>query len=355
MIIDPLENPRAVAVPENPGFGLIYTNRMFTQHFTPEYGWHDARIQAFGPLPLHPVAQVLHIGLDIFEGTKAYRRPDGNLNLFRIERNMARMNRSASRLGMPQIDPDTHIGQIEALVRLEHEWVPRLPGCSLYIRPVIISTEETLEVRVGRKFLHYIFLSPVGPYFPTGFNPVSVYISHEYVRAARGGTGEAKTTANYAGTVHVAEQVRHLGYQQVLWLDAIERRYVEEVGAMNIMFVRDGKHIITPALSGSILHGITRESVLKLGPDLGYTVSEEKIDVDEMLDDIEKGRITEAFGVGTAAVVAPVGKFGYKGKEYRVNDERTGPVAQHLFTTLTDIQFGRAPDPYGWIRQIKVD
>ena len=188
-----------------------------------------------------------------------------------------------------------------------------------------------------------------------GFNPVSVYISHEYVRAVRGGTGEAKTTANYAGTVHVAEQVRHLGYEQVLWLDAIERRYVEEVGAMNIMFVRDGKHIITPALSGSILHGITRESVLQLGPDLGYTVSEEKIDVDEMLDDIEKGRITEAFGVGTAAVVAPVGKFGYKGKEYRINDEQTGPVAQHLFTTLTDIQFGRAPDPYGWVRQIKVD
>jgi branched-chain amino acid aminotransferase len=247
------------------------------------------------------------------------------------------------------------MGYIEALVKLEHAWVPTLPGCSLYIRPVIFSSEPTLEVRVGREFMHYIFLSPVGPYFAKGFNPVSVHISHEYVRAVRGGTGEAKTTANYAGTVWVAEQVRQQGYQQVLWLDAIERRYIEEVGAMNIMFVRDGKHIVTPALSGSILHGVTRESVLQLAPDLGLTISEERIDVDDMLADIEKGRITEAFGVGTAAVVSPVGKFGYKGKEYRINDEKTGPVAQKLYTALTDIQYGRAPDPYGWTRQIKVN
>jgi branched-chain amino acid aminotransferase len=222
----------------------------------------------------------LFVGLDIFEGTKAYRRPDGHINLFRVDRNMARLNRSAVRLGMPEIDPATHINYIESLVKLEHEWVPRLPNCTLYIRPVVISTEETLEVRIGREFLHYIFLSPVGPYFANGFNPVAVHISHEYVRAVKGGTGEAKTTGNYAGTVAVAEQVRQHGYQQVLWLDAIERRYVEEVGAMNIMFVRDGKHIVTPALSGSILHGVTRESVLQLAPDLGYTVSEERLDVD---------------------------------------------------------------------------
>ena len=355
MIIETLQNPRPAIFPDNPGFGRLYTNRMFTQHYTQDKGWHDARIGAFGPLPMHPVAQVLHIGLDIFEGTKAYRRPDGHINLFRVDRNMARLNRSAVRLGMPEIDPATHIDYIESLVKLEHEWVPRLPNCTLYIRPVVISTEETLEVRIGREFLHYIFLSPVGPYFANGFNPVAVHISHEYVRAVKGGTGEAKTTGNYAGTVAVAEQVRQHGYQQVLWLDAIERRYVEEVGAMNIMFVRDGKHIVTPALSGSILHGVTRESVLQLAPDLGYTVSEERIDVDEMLADIEKGRITEAFGVGTAAVVSPVGKFGYKGKEYRINDEKSGPVSTHLYKALTDIQYGRVPDPYGWIRTLKID
>ncbi len=354
MIIETLNNPRPVELPDNPGFGVMYTNRMFVQQHTQDKGWHDQRVTAFGPISMHPVAQVLHIGLDIFEGTKAYRRPDGNINLFRVDRNMARLNRSAVRLGMPQIDSDTHIGYIEALVKLEHEWVPTLPGCSLYIRPVIFSSEPTLEVRVGREFMHYIFLSPVGPYFAKGFNPVSVHISHEYVRAVRGGTGEAKTTANYAGTEWVAEQVRQQAYQQLLWLDAIERRYIEEVGAMNIMFVRDGTHIITPALSGSILHGVTRESVLQLAPDLGFTVSEERIDVDQMLADIEKGRITEAFGVGTAAVVSPVGKFGYKGKEYRINEEKTGPVAQKLYTALTDIQYGRAPDPYGWTRQIKI-
>ncbi|MEX0959422.1 MAG: branched-chain amino acid aminotransferase [Burkholderiales bacterium] len=353
--IEPPAHTRKPQFPRELGFGRYFTNRMFTQHFTEDKGWHDAAIVPYRSLDLDPAAQVLHCGQDVFEGTKAYPRPDGKVNLFRIDRNMARFNRSAVRMGMPELDPDLHIEAVEALIALEHEWIPDLPGSALYIRPVMVATEPTLEVRASRSFLHFIILSPVGPYFGSGLSPVPVFISHDYVRAVRGGTGEAKTTANYAGSIFVTEEARKLGFQQVLWLDATERRYVEEVGGMNIAFVYDGKRISTPALSGSILPGVTRESILQLAPDLGYTASEDRIEVNDMLADLERGRITEAFAIGTGAVVAPVGKFGYKGKEYPVNGGNTGPVAQRIYDALTAIQYGRAPDPYGWTRTLSLE
>lgn len=352
--IEPVPNPRPVQFAAELGFGRYFTNRMFTQRYSADKGWHDPVIGAFRPIELDPAAQVLHCGQDVFEGTKAYPRPDGRVNLFRIDRNMARLNRSAVRMGMPQIDGQALIDAIETLVILEHEWMPRAPGCALYIRPVIVATEATLEVRAARSFLNYVILSPVGPYFGSGLKPVPVFISDDFVRAVRGGTGEAKTTANYAGSLYATELARAQGYQQVLWLDAVERRYVEEVGGMNIAFVYDGKHIATPALSGSILPGVTRESMLQLAPDLGFTVSEDRIDVNDMLADAASGRITESFAIGTGAVVAPVGKFGFQGKEYPINGNRTGPVAQRIYDALTDIQYGRVADPYGWTRSFEV-
>ncbi len=352
--VEPLASPRPVDFPDVLGFGRYFTNRMFIQHYSPEKGWHDAAIVPYQPLVLDPASQILHCGQDVFEGAKAYRRPDGKINLFRIDQNMARFNRSASRMGMPQIDARLHTEAIKALVAMEHEWIPPQHGSALYIRPVMVSTESTLEVRASRTFLHFIILSPVGPYFGTGLRPVPVFISHDYVRAVRGGTGEAKTIANYAGSILATEQAREAGFQQVLWLDAVDRRVVEEVGGMNIAFVYDDKRISTPALSGSILPGVTRDSVLRLAPDIGLRATEDRIDVNDMLADIETGRITEVFAMGTGAVIAPVGRFRYKDKDYVINQEKTGPVAQRLFDALTDIQYGRVADPYGWTQVIDV-
>ncbi|UCH49184.1 MAG: branched-chain amino acid aminotransferase [Betaproteobacteria bacterium] len=351
--IEPLANPRPARFPEALGFGRYFSNRMFTQRYSPEKGWHDAAITAYQPLTLDPASAVLHCGQDVFEGVKAYRRADGRINLFRIDQHMARFNRSAARMGMPQIDAALHIEAIKTLVGLEHEWIPTQPGAALYIRPVMVSSETTLEVRASQTFLHFIILSPVGPYFGSGLSPVPVFISHDYVRAVRGGTGEAKTTANYAGSLLATEQARKNGFQQVLWLDAVERRLVEEVGGMNIAFVYEGKRISTPALSGSILPGVTRDSILLLAPDMGLEVSEDRIDVNEMLADIESGHITEVFAMGTGAVVAPVGQFRYKDKDYLINGNQTGPVAQRLFNALTDIQYGRVADPYGWTQSME--
>lgn len=352
--IEPIADSELKPIPERLAFGRTFTDRMFTQEYSPDQGWHNARIRPYGPFTLDPSTAVFHYAQEIFEGIKAYRRPDGNVNLFRTWANMERFNRSAQRMSMVQVDPEEHFEVIVALVRLEQRWIPHQEGAALYIRPAMIATDPALGVHSSETYLHFIILSPVGPYFATGFDPVAVLISHEFVRAVRGGTGEAKTGGNYAASLHVSEQAKKDGYQQVLWLDAVERRFVEEVGAMNIAFVYDGTHIVTPELSGSILPGITRDSVLKLAPDLGYTVSEERIDVHKMIDDVKTGRITEVFGMGTAAVIAPVGKLGHHGKDYLVNDYKAGPVASRLFQVLTDIQYGRGPDPYGWTHTIEV-
>lgn len=351
--IEALAGNELKPMPEVLGFGRTFTNHMFSQRWTRERGWHDAVIGPYRPLTLDPGAAVLHYSQEIFEGTKAYRRPDGNVNLFRPWENAKRFNRSATRMAMPHVDIESHVEAMIELVRLEQAWTPSQPGATLYIRPVMIATETTLEVRACNEYLHYIILSPVGPYFAGGSKPVSVHIEPEQVRAVRGGTGDAKTGGNYAASLVISEKARALGFQQVLWLDGVERRYVEEVGAMNIAFVYNGNHIRTPALTGSILPGVTRDSVLRLAPELGYITSEDRIEVNEMLRDLERGEVTEVFGIGTAAVIAPVGRFGYREREYVISSGQGGPVAQRLHTTLTDIQFGRAPDPYGWTLMIE--
>jgi branched-chain amino acid aminotransferase len=347
------EGPRG-PLPEELGFGRIFTGRMFTQRYTPERGWHDPVIAPYAPLSLDPAGVSFHCGQMVFDGTKAYPRPDGDLNLFRVELNAERFNRSAERLAMPPVDAAFHVAAIERLVKLERAWIPRQPGASLYIRPVMIATDPSLLVRASRGYLHYIVLSPVSPYFAGGFQPVSVFVSDQHVRAARGGTGEAKTPANYAISLYPTEQAIAQGYDQVLWLDAAERRYVEEAGAMNIAFVYNGRHVRTPALSGSILPGITRDSILRLAPDLGYEASEDRIDVREMLRDVERGVITEVFNMGTGAVLVPVGRLGYQGRDFLVNGGQPGPVARQLHRALTDLQNGRAPDPYGWTRVVSL-
>lgn len=336
---------------EGVGFGGVFSNHMFEQWYTPEQGWHDATIQPYHKFQLDPATSVLHYSQTIFEGTKAYRRPDGKINLFRPWENVRRFNASARRMAMPTVDEEVHLQAIVELIELDAEWVPEPPG-ALYIRPVMMGTEPALGVHASKEYLHYIIVGPVGSYFKEGFNPIPVYISDKYRRAVVGGTGEAKTGGNYAASLLVGQEAASKGYSQVLWLDGIEGRYVEEVGAMNICFVYEGRRIVTPELSGSILPGITRKSVIQLGRDLGYEVSEERVDVHQMLADVRAGKVTEVFGCGTAAVIAPVGKFGYRDEEVVVNGFEVGPVSERLYKALTDIQFGRAEDPYGWTMQV---
>ena len=350
----PLDKTKLKPVPiDDFGFGNKFANRMFSQKYNPEQGWHDGKIGPHEPLVLDPATAVFHYAQEIFEGLKAYRRPDGNINLFRPWENMKRFNNSARRMAMAVTDEEEHLAAIAKLVELENEWVPRVPGAALYIRPTMIATEPALGVHASSQYLHYVIIGPVGSYFKEGFNPVPVYISDKYRRAVRGGVGNAKTGGNYAASIFVGEEAKAKGYSQVLWLDAIEGRYIEEVGAMNIAFVYEDRHIVTPPLTGSILPGITRNSVITLGRDLGYEVSEEQIDVNEMLADVQSGKITEVFGCGTAAVIAPVGKFGYKDEAYIINNNEVGPVAKRLFDELTGIQSGRIPDRFGWTMMIE--
>lgn len=348
------ETERKPVPTENLGFGAVFSDHLFKQTYTPDKGWHGATIGPMEPICLSPAASVFHYAQEIFEGSKAYRGPDGNINLFRPWENMRRFNASARRMAMPEVDEEDHLQAIIQLIELDQRWVPAAPA-ALYIRPAMIATEGALGVHASSTYLHFVLIGPVGSYFKEGFNPIPVYISDKYRRAVVGGTGEAKTGGNYAASLLGAEEARRKGYSQVLWLDAVTGRNVEEVGAMNICFVYGDKHIVTPALSGSILPGVTRKSVIQLGRDLGYEVSEETIDVHEMLADVEAGRITEVFGCGTAAVIAPVGRFGYQDKEYVVNDNQCGPVSRRLYDELTGIQFGTRPDPYGWIYTIEVD
>jgi branched-chain amino acid aminotransferase len=342
------------SLPAELGFGRHFTDRMFRQTYDAERGWHDAKIGPYSPIVLDPAAQLFHNGQMIFDGTKAYRRADGHVNLFRTDRNCERFNNSAARMCMPPVPAEQHLAAIEKLVALEQRWVPSAPNTALYIRPVMIATERDLAVKAPREYLHFIILSPVAPYFAAGFSSVSVYVSEEYVRAVRGGTGAAKTPGNYAGSVAATELAMAKGYQQVLWLDAVERRYVDEVGAMNIAFVYGNEALKTPALTGAILPGVTRASILQLAADIGLTVSEERIDFPQVVADIASGRVTEVFGMGTGAVIAPVGRLGYQGRDIVVNGGEPGPIARRLFDELTGIQYGRLPDRHGWTRTIEV-
>ncbi len=329
------------------GFGKIFTDHMFIMDYENGKGWHNARIVPFAPFPIHPASTVLHYGAEIFEGLKAYRKADGSVQLFRPIENIRRMNRSAERMCLPQIPEEDALEILKTFVKFEEDWVPSSEGTSLYIRPFLFGNDETLGVHTVNKATFMIITSPVGSYYKEGINPVKIMIESDDVRAVRGGTGEAKCGGNYAASSRAGERAAQKGYSQVLWLDGVERKYIEEVGAMNVMFKIDGE-IVTPMLAGSILPGITRKSCLELLNKEGYKTAERLISIDELMNAIENGKLEEAWGCGTAAVVSPIGTLMYKDKEYVINGGKIGEVTQHLYDTLTGIQWGKTEDKFGW-------
>jgi len=343
-----VETPKKLPDESKLGFGQIFTDHMFSMDYTPESGWHGARIEPYGPIVMDPATMVLHYGQAIFEGLKAYRASNGKIQLFRPDQNVARFNRSARLLCIPEIDEAFALDAIKKLVAMERDWVPRAPETSLYIRPTIVAMDAYLGVRPSHAYRFFIILSPVGAYYPEGFNPVKIWVTDKYVRAVRGGLGEAKTAANYAASLYGAEVAKEAGYTQVLWLDAVEKRYVEEVGTMNIFFVIDGE-LVTPALGGSILAGITRDSVMALAKEWGIPVAERSISIAQVLEAHESGALQEIFGSGTAAVISPVSHLAWRDKVITVGDGGVGPMAHKLYDAITDIQYGRAEDPFGWI------
>jgi branched-chain amino acid aminotransferase len=334
------------------GFGKYFTDHMFLLDYEKGQGWINPRIVPYGPLSLDPSAMVLHYGQEIFEGLKAYRWTDGTIALFRPDKNIERMNRSARRLCMAETDPPMFMEGLQALIRLDRDWIPSSPGTSLYIRPTMIATEAALGVKPSSRYLFFIILGPVGPYYPEGFSPTRIYVTKSYVRAAKGGVGETKTGGNYAASLYAATKAQELGYTQVLWLDAAEHKYVEEVGTSNIFFQID-QELITPPLAGTILPGVTRDSVLFLAREWGLPVNERLITIDEVIKAAENGRLKEMFATGTAAVISPVGEIGYQERVIPVADGKTGPLAQRLYDEITGIQYGLKEDPYGWI--VKID
>ena len=340
----PKEKPAASTL----GFGKYFTDHMFVMEYTPEKGWHNAKICPFGKIELHPAATVLHYGSEIFEGLKAYRTKEGKIQMFRPIENIRRMNRSAERMCLPEIPEEMFLDILKRFVAFEEAWVPAETGTSLYIRPFLFGSDETLGVHAVHHATFMIITSPVGAYYAEGINPVKIMIESEDVRAVRGGTGEAKCGGNYAASNRAGERAARQGYAQVLWLDGVERKYIEEVGAMNVMFKIDGE-VVTPKLSGSILPGITRKSCLEILRNEGYRVSERLLSIDELAEALEAGKLEEAWGCGTAAVVSPIGELCYKGKKYTVNNGEIGKVTQHLYDTLTGIQWGEKEDPYNWI------
>jgi branched-chain amino acid aminotransferase len=334
-------------------FGTQFTDHMFVMDYAPDKGWHDPRIVPYGPLPMSPATMVFHYGQAIFEGLKAYRDDSGRVVTFRPKDNFARLNRSAARMCIPQFDEAFALEALLELLRLEKDWVPHSKDTSLYIRPFIIATDPYLGVRPSNTYKFMIILSPVGAYYPEGFDPVKIMVTDQYVRACKGGVGHIKAEGNYGASLYASKIAKEQGYTQVLWLDAKENRYVEEVGTMNIFFKIGGK-LVTPTLeSGSILPGITRDSVITLAKDMGVTVEERRISMDEICEASEKGTLEEVFGSGTAAVVSPVGLLHYKGKDIVVNGQKTGPFVHKMYDTLTGIQFGKLPDKHGWVLPIE--
>ena len=329
------------------GFGKIFTDNMFIMDYNKAEGWHNARIVPFGPFPIHPASTVLHYGSEIFEGLKAYRRKDGVVQLFRPIENIRRLNRSAERLCLPQIPEDLAMEVLTTFVKHEQDWTPSADGTSLYLRPFLFGNDESLGVHAVDNATYMIIASPVGSYYKEGINPVKIMIEDEDVRAVRGGTGYAKCGGNYAASNRAGERAAQQGYSQVLWLDGVERKYIEEVGAMNVMF-KIGDEIVTPMLSGSILPGITRMSCIEVLKKQGYKVSERLLSIDELAEALENGTLKEAWGCGTAAVVSPIGELCYKGKKYPVNNGEIGETTQYLYDTLTGIQWGKIEDTFGW-------
>ena len=334
------------------GFGKFFTDHMFMMDWNCEKGWHDARIVPFENLSLHPASTVLHYGSEIFEGLKAYRRKDGKVQLFRPIENIRRMNSSAERLCLPTIDEEVALKALETFVSIEQDWTPSAEGTSLYLRPFMFGNDETLGVHAVKNATFLIIASPVGSYYKEGINPVKIMIEDEDVRAVRGGTGYIKCGGNYAASNRAGARAEEKGYSQVLWLDGVERKYIEEVGAMNVMFLIDDE-VVTPMLSGSILPGITRKSCLEVLRKEGYKVSERLLSIDELEDALKQGRLKEAWGCGTAAVISPIGELCYKNEKFPVNNGEIGKVTQYLYDTLTGIQWGKIEDTYGWTYPVK--
>lgn len=337
--------------PASLGFGKYFTDHMFLMDYTKGKGWHDARIVPFGDISLSPAAMVFHYGQEMFEGLKAYAADDGSIQLFRPQKNIERMNRTNRRLCIPQVDPDFVLEALKALVSIDADWVPEGKDTSLYIRPFIIATDAHLGVKPATQYLFCIILSPVGAYYAEGLNPVKIFVETDYVRAVKGGIGFAKAGGNYAASLAAQEKANELGYSQVLWLDGVHRKYVDEVGTMNVFFVIDGE-VITPMLEGSILPGVTRDSVITLLRDLGYKVTERRVDVDELFEAHKAGKLDEVFGTGTAAVISPVGLLDRDGEKIVINNGKIGKISQMLYDTLTGIQWGRIPDTRGWIVKV---
>ena len=347
---------RASVLKEKPAsstlvFGKSMTDHMFIVDYDEGQGWHDPRIVPYGPLQIDPAAKVLHYAEEIFEGLKAYRTADGTIQLFRPLDNIARMNKSAERLCLPQIPEELALAGITELVKLERDWVPHEEGTSLYIRPFMIGTDPALGVHSSHHVQYIVIVCPVGAYYPEGLAPVKIYVESEDVRAVKGGTGMAKTGGNYAASLRAGDRAEKQGYSQVLWLDGVHRKYIEEVGAMNVMFKVNGK-ILTPDLNGSVLDGITRRSCIQLLKDWGYEVEERRISYEELFQAAEDGTLEEAWGTGTAAVVSPIGELAMEGKKVTISGNQIGEMTQKLYDNLTGIQWGRLADPHNWIMKL---
>jgi branched-chain amino acid aminotransferase len=339
----------------DPGFGRYFTDSMFVARYRAGQGWYDARLTQYGPLPMDPSTAALHYAQSIFEGLKAYAQPDGTVATFRPESNAARFRRGAQRLAMAQVPEDGFIAAVDALVDSDRDWVPTGPDQTLYIRPYMLATEPFLGVRPANEYLFLVIASPAGAYFARGVHPVSVYLSEDYIRAAPGGTGDVKCAGNYAASLLAQEQAIAAGCDQVVWLDAVEKRYVEEMGGMNLFFVLgagDDAELVTPELTGTLLPGITRDSLITLAREMGHRVTERRISVEEWRQGVADGSITETFACGTAAVITPVGEVRARTGDFVVGDGSPGPLSMRLRESLLDIQHGRVPDTHSWLHRV---
>jgi branched-chain amino acid aminotransferase len=347
----PASDERVAGVVSDPGFGRVMTDHMAIARWTAADGWHDARIQAYGPLSLDPATHVFHYSQTIFEGFKAYAQPDGSIATFRPGANGDRFNRSAKRMALPSLPVEDFVAAADLLVRQDARWVPTAPETSLYLRPFMMATEVGLGVRPAADVTFLVIASPAGSYFAGGAKQVSIWVSEDYTRAAPGGTGAAKTGGNYASSLVAQQEAIDNGCDQVLFLDAVERRWVEELGGMNVWVVLDDGTLLTPELSGSILEGVTRDTILTLTRDLGRDVEERRIDIDEIRKGVESGRVTEVFACGTAAVVSSIGRLAWRDGDVRLPADT--PVAAQVRTTLVDLQQGRSPDTHGWLHRVE--
>lgn len=333
-------------------FGRIFGDHMFEMIY--ENGaWGEGVVKPYGSIEINPAMNVFHYGQAIFEGMKAFYVDENTVNLFRLNEHHERFNRSARRMCIPETDFDTFVAALENIIKLDKQWVPQSNGTALYIRPFIFASEDFLAAKVSSRYNYYIITSPVGAYYKEGFNPVSLTTPNGYVRAVKGGTGEAKTSGNYAASFLPAIEAQEKGFTQVLWLDAIENKYIEEVGTMNIHFLI-GDTLVTPKLTGSVLSGITRKTVVQLAEDWGYKVEERRISIDEVFEASKKGELTEVFGSGTAAVISPVGLIEHNGEQINIGNGKIGDFAQRLFDEITGIQYGKKEDPHGWVYSVKV-